>query len=120
MTTTEATQRLSEDWQEMIAWARTQEPQDRPSISKMKNEIGKSWFMGAGDFCDAFPDCKGCPILRIAGPCIDVVYMQPNKWLALHLAGTWEQWVDRAEAFLGQIYEARSVVTFREEMGLRI
>ena len=117
MTTIEAIQKLSEDWQEMIAWARTQEQKDRPTLAKMKNEIGKSWFMGAGDFCDAFKDCEKCPIIGVVGQCGDT---QVNAWLPIKQAATWGVWIDRAEVFLSQIYEARSVITFREEMGLRI
>lgn len=86
-------------WQEMIQYARKQNPNRMPLKYEMIESIGKSWQGEYSYLCNKFwrnDGCKECPI----GNC-----NSNSLWSNVNMSQTWKEWIRNAKIFLRLIKE---------------
>jgi len=101
-------QKTLKHYDEMIEWAKGQNPRGWVSEWGMYNAIKQYWLGDCCPFCEKFfkpelsfdKQCGGCPLLLRYGRC---GVSPANLWEAMHEADTWKTWIRHATRMRQQI-----------------
>jgi hypothetical protein len=110
---TKATKKVIEKtlkhYDEMIEWAKEQEPKERPDDWEMYKKIGQDWFDDCCPLCKKFfglttaygYTCGKCPLCAKYGRC--GADNSTSAWKEMKSSGTWKTWIRHATRMKEQI-----------------
>jgi hypothetical protein len=99
-----AIEKSIEHWEKMIAWAKTQNPEDKVSKDLMLEKIGENT---CGDYCllcqyfECYVDAPTCPLHLANHGCND----GDSPWRRVISSPTWNIWIERSNKMLKALKE---------------